>query len=224
MDTRKRSALIAGSSGLVGSYCLRRLLEDARYQRVYSLVRSPSGISHPKLDEQRVDFEQLEDAPIPAADDVYCCLGTTIARAGSQAAFERVDHDYVLALGRATRSAGTQRFLLISALGADPVSRVFYNRVKGRTEIDLQQLDFPALHIFRPSLLTGPRTEFRLGERLAAPLLRALGPLMRGNLARYRAVHADHVARCLVEAAFLQMQGVQIHYPSATVGAGAAAA
>lgn len=220
METRKRSALIAGSSGLVGGYCLKHLLEDPRYGRVHSLVRSPSGLKHPKLDELQIDFERLEGTPLPTADDVYCCLGTTIGRAGSQEAFERVDHDYVLALGRASRSAGARRFMLVSALGADPVSRVFYNRVKGRTEVDLQQLDFPALHIFRPSLLTGPRSEFRLGERLAGPVLRALGPLMRGNLARYRAVHADHVARCLVESAFADMLGVQIHYPSATAGTG----
>jgi uncharacterized protein YbjT (DUF2867 family) len=217
MTRRTRNALIAGASGLVGSFCLQRLLGDGRYDSIHSLVRRPSGIAHPRLVEHVVNFDSLEKEPtLPAVDDVYCCLGTTIAKAGSRDAFEKVDHDYVLSLGRITRDAGAQRFLLVSALGADPVSGVFYNRVKGATELDIQQLDFPALHIFRPSLLTGPRKEFRLGERLAIPVTALLRPLMRGGLARYRAVHADHVAACMIEAAFVDMAGVDIHYPSET--------
>jgi len=221
MTRQARNALIAGASGLVGSFCLQRLLRDERYNKIHSLVRRPSGITHPRLVEHVLDFESLEkDSTLPAVDDVYCCLGTTISKAGSREAFEKVDHDYVLKLGQITRVGGAQRFLLVSALGADPVSGVFYNRVKGATELDIQQLDFPALHIFRPSLLTGPRKEFRLGERLAIPITSLLRPLMRGGLARYRAVHADHVAACMVEAAFVDMEGVEIHYPSETGSGG----
>lgn len=217
MNALKRSAIIAGASGLVGSFCLQRLLRDGRYDMVHSLVRQPSGLTHPRLKEHVIDFDSLEkQSSLPPVDDVYCCLGTTIAKAGSRLAFEQVDHHYVVSLGRLTRLGGAKRFLLVSALGADPVSGVFYNRVKGCTEVDIQQLDFPSLHIFRPSLLTGPRKEFRLGERLAIPVAALLRPLMRGGLARYRAVHADHVAACMVDAAFVDMEGVEIHYPSET--------
>lgn len=217
MTGLKRSAIIAGASGLVGSFCLQRLLQDSRYDCIHSLVRTASGITHPRLVEHLVDFDKLDTQPVPpGVDDVYCCLGTTIAKAGSRNAFEKVDHDYVLALARVTRLGGAQRFLLVSALGADPVSSVYYNRVKGCIEVDIQQLDFPSLHIFRPSLLTGPRKEFRFGERLAAPIASVLRPIMRGGLARYRAVHADHVAACMIKAAFKDMEGVEIHYPSET--------
>ncbi|MCW8845600.1 MAG: oxidoreductase [Gammaproteobacteria bacterium] len=217
MSTRKRSALIAGASGLVGGFCLQRLLQDERYSMTYSLVRTATRQQHPRLSERLVNFDKLDQTvDFPAVDDVYCCLGTTIGQAGSKEAFEKVDLDYVVAVASLARKNGAQRCMLVSALGADPVSSVFYNRIKGRMEVELQQLDFPALHIFRPSLLTGPRKDFRLGERLATPLAVLLRPVLRGSLARYRAVHADHVASCMVKAAFSPVKGVEIHYPSET--------
>jgi uncharacterized protein YbjT (DUF2867 family) len=220
MTKLKRIAMIAGASGLVGSYCLQRLLRDERYREVISLVRTPTRARHPRLRERTVDFASLEKAgEFPALDDVYCCLGTTIGQAGSEEAFEKVDRVFVLALAKLARRLGAQRFLLVSALGADPGSRIVYNKVKGRTELELQQLDFPALHIFRPSLLTGPRKEFRLGEKLAAPLAALLRPALRGGLAKYRAVHADHVADCMIQAAYSDVVGVEIHYPSETAPA-----
>ena len=160
----KRSAIIAGATGLVGGFCLQRLLRDSRYTSIHSVARRPSGLSHPRLVEHELDFDTLEhQALLPRVDDVYCCLGTTIGKAGSRNAFEKVDHDYVLALARVTRLGGAQRFLLVSALGADPVSSVFYNRVKGCAEVDIQQLDFPSLHIFRPSCGAAPTTSCRSG-------------------------------------------------------------
>jgi uncharacterized protein YbjT (DUF2867 family) len=222
MSKHQRSALIAGASGLVGGFCLDRLLKDERYGAVYSLVRSATGQQHPRLRELVVDFGKLDQiAGFPAVDDVYCCLGTTIGKAGSKEAFEKVDYDYVIALASVARKNNAQRFMLVSALGADPVSSVFYNRTKGRTEVELQQLDYPSLHIFRPSLLTGPRKDFRLAERLATPLAWVLRPVLLGPLARYRSVHADHVASCMIEAAFSPVTGVEIHYPSETGGPGA---
>jgi uncharacterized protein YbjT (DUF2867 family) len=220
MTMKKRTAIIAGASGLVGSYCLERLLRDERYGKIHSLVRTPSGRQHPRLQEQCVDFASLDQLTSnPTVDDVYCCLGTTIGQAGSEEAFEMVDRVYVLALAALARKNGARRFLLVSALGADPASGIFYNKIKGQVEVELQQLDFTALHIFRPSLLTGPRKEFRLGERLAAPLARLIRPVLRGGLAKFRAVHADHVASCMIQAAFSDVEGVEIHYPSETAPA-----
>ncbi|MGH8629527.1 MAG: NAD(P)H-binding protein, partial [Burkholderiales bacterium] len=125
-----RSAVVAGATGLVGGFVLERLLAHADYVRVVALVRRPLRLSHDRLQTEIIDFERFASLPGPV-DDVFCCLGTTIAKAGSQAAFRRVDHDHVVALAGAAGQAGARRFLMVSALGADPLSRIFYNRVKG---------------------------------------------------------------------------------------------
>lgn len=149
-----------------------------------------------------VDLGALDAvADLPRADDVFCCLGTTIKQAGSQDAFRRVDYDYVLALARAGQRNGATQFLLVSAIGADPAARVFYSRVKGETEAAVRRLPYRSIQIFRPSLLLGERAEFRLGERVAmvmAPLVKLA--LVR-PLRRYRPVHATTVARAMVAVA-----------------------
>lgn len=211
-----RHALIAGATGLVGACLLDRLLADARYARVSALVRRPGGRTHPRLVEIVTDYSGLGAPPPPlaealAADDVYCALGTTIRKAGSPAAFEAVDHGLVLRLACAAREAGASRFLLVSAIGADARSAVFYNRVKGRIELDLRALGYPALHLFRPSLLLGARAESRPAEALAqraAPLLSALIPRA---FERYAPIAADTVAAAMVAAAFDGRSGVQVH-------------
>ncbi|WP_374402207.1 oxidoreductase [Niveibacterium sp.] len=197
-----RTALIAGASGLVGRELLAMLLASPEYGRVIALVRRPSGLQHPKLDERMVDFAALPVAdPTLAADDFFCCLGTTIRVAGTQEAFRIVDHNYPLALGQLAKSAGARRFLLISALGADADSTVFYNRVKGETERDLAALGLPALWCLRPSLLDGQRQESRPGERIALAIGRLIAPLMGGPLRRYRPVGAKTVARAMLRCA-----------------------
>jgi len=137
--------------------------------------RRTTPARHEKLEQRIVDLGALEAvADLPLADDVFCCLGTTIKQAGSQAAFRRVDHDFVVGLARAGLRAGAKQFLLVSAIGGDPESRVLYSRVKGEGEAAVRKLPYRAIQIFRPSLLLGKRVEFRLGERimmLAAPLL-----------------------------------------------------
>jgi uncharacterized protein YbjT (DUF2867 family) len=134
---------------------------------------------------------------------VFCALGTTIRTAGSRAAFRRVDHDYVVSLARLARAHGARHFLLVSSVGADPRSRVFYSRVKGEVESAVQTLGYPSLTIVRPSLLLGPRSEFRLGEALVKPL----GPLFPR---RYRPVHARAVAATMIRAALEDRSGVRI--------------
>ncbi len=197
---------IAGATGLVGRALLDRLLDRSGVGRVTAIVRRPTGRAHPKLQELTVDFERLEEQleeqlEGQSASQVFCCLGTTIAIAGSQQAFRRVDHDYPLALGRAARNAGARRFLVVTAMGANPKSRVFYNRVKGDLEQDLRALDLPELHIFRPSLLLGDRTERRPGERLATVLAAPLSALLLGPLRRYRPIAAANVAEAMMKVA-----------------------
>jgi uncharacterized protein YbjT (DUF2867 family) len=194
METR--TALVAGASGLVGGLLLDGLLESPLYREVCSLGRRPLPKQHPKLIQRIVDFAQVEGEALPAADDAFCCLGTTIKKAGSQEAFRAVDHDAVLAFAQAARKAGARRFLLVSALGADKGSRIFYNRVKGETEEDLKAVGFESLVLLRPSLLMGDRAESRPGERAAILVTKVLGPLLRPFSSR--PIEASTVARAML--------------------------
>ncbi|MES1194521.1 MAG: oxidoreductase, partial [Opitutus sp.] len=170
-----------------------------------SLGRRQLELVHPKLEQLVVDFTALDQAlAAVGCHDVYCCLGTTIRSAGSRENFRAVDHAAVLALGWAAQRQGARRFFLVSALGADPHSRVFYNRVKGETEEALLVLDFDTLALFRPSLLLGRRARPRLGERVLAALLWFAEPLLLGRLRKYRAIEAAAVARAMLRCSFGQ--------------------
>ncbi len=206
-----RTALLAGATGLVGSHCLSQLLSDPAYGRVVAVVRRPLPLSDPRLDTRVVDFDRLAAADLPPVDDVYCALGTTIRRAGSRDAFRRVDHDYVVALARCAAERGATRFLLVSAIGADARSPVFYSRVKGETERDVAAVSFDAVHLLRPSLLVGERSEHRSGERLMIALLTGVTPLLVGPLRRYRPVGAEVVARAMRAVARSGDTGVMVY-------------
>lgn len=200
--TGSRTAVVAGPTGLVGSRLLDILLRDPRYRRVVALSRRPLEPG-PKLEVVDADYDRLDHvlAQVTSVDgpiDVFCCLGTTIGRAGSKEAFRRVDRDYVLALGRWARGARAHRLIVISAAGADPASGLFYNRVKGETERDLAALRLQSLVIVRPSLLSGQRDEFRLGERLALIATRPFRGLIP---ARVRPIDAVDVAQAMLDAA-----------------------
>lgn len=207
-----RRAWLAGASGLIGGYCLDLLLEGETYDEVVTLVRQPLPRSHSKLRQVEVDFARLDEAPgLGTPDDVFCCLGTTLARAGSREAFCRVDHDFVVGLARCGHRLEATQFLVVSSLGANPSAGVFYNRVKGETERDLAKLELPRLQIFRPSLLLGPRREFRPAERLSAWLMRATGWLLVGPARRYRAIEAKTVARAMVRVALACPPGINVY-------------
>ena len=195
-----KHALLAGASGLVGGYCLRRLLDHPSYSRVSVWSRRPLPVSHEKLSVALTDFSRIPDMR-QGVDDVFCCLGTTIAKAGSREEFRRVDHDYPVALANFAKMAGARAFLMVSALGADAGSRVFYNRVKGETENTIAAFGLPVTLFFRPSILLGPRDENRPGEKLGILLGRMMSPLLIGSLARYRPIAAETVAAAMVFAA-----------------------
>ncbi|MBL8508549.1 NAD(P)H-binding protein [Chitinimonas sp. JJ19] len=166
----QQTALIAGATGLIGRHLAQLLAHDPAYGQVHALVRRPAGLAEGKLAEIQVDYEQLHTIALPHIDTVFCALGTTIKTAGTQAAFRRVDLDYVLAIAQLARERGAQHCLVVSSLGANAGSRVFYNRVKGEMEAGLQALGYARLSLFRPSVLIGERPEFRLGEQIAASL------------------------------------------------------
>ena len=195
-----RRALLAGATGLVGRELLRLLAADPLYSEVHVLARRPLS-EQPVVRKMTVEVGPLAGASsVPAADDVYLALGTTIRAAGSQEAFRRVDLDLVVHLARLARAAGAKRLAVVSALGADSGSRVFYNRVKGEMEAAVQALGYESIVIARPSLLSGNRAALeqspRPGERAA---LAVLAPLGRWLPSIWRPVPARAVARGLIE-------------------------
>lgn len=215
METTERTALIAGATGLVGSECLQQLLSSEHYREVISIGRRPLEITNAKLHDEVVDFDQLpENFETRQMDDVYCCLGTTIKKAGSKENFRKVDYTYVMNVAKLAVKCGAQRLMVISAIGADPDSRVFYSRIKGEVELDVQKLSLPEIHLFRPSLLLGDRKEFRLGEKIGAGLMLLAQPFFRGNLSKYHPIDASKVALAMYRAAFQNKKGVNIYeYP-----------
>jgi uncharacterized protein YbjT (DUF2867 family) len=189
----KKVAVVTGATGLVGSRLLSLPREASDYRRVIAMSRRPLGLVARKIELRPADFDRPGEAlagveGTGAALDVFCCLGTTIKEAGSKSAFRRVDFDYVLALAKWAEAMNVRRFVVVSAIGADAASRVFYLRVKGEIEDALRRLQLPSLTILRPSLLDGERIESRLGERFALRASRPLGMLIPRKLRPVRAV------------------------------------
>lgn len=203
-----KHALVAGASGLVGRHLVDDLLAGPTYSTVSVLVRKPLPQSHSKLRQIETDFSDLSALGSRLeAQDVFCCLGTTMRTAGSKDAFRRVDYAYPLALGQAAQQRGALQFLTVSSLGADPHARSFYLRTKGELEEALHALGFTSLVIVRPSLLLGARDETRPSEALAKAALRLLSPLLRGSLSKVRPIRAATVARAMVTLAGMGLYG-----------------
>lgn len=227
-----RTALILGASGMVGGFCLKALLESPDYGRVVVMARRAVPVpSDTKLTLKVVDFDHLSAADFAGANDVFCALGTTIRKAGSQEAFRRVDLDYPLAAAKHGLSAGATQFLLVSSAGADVDSKNFYLHTKGELEEKLGELaqktpeieqktpeqkpgeqkpgqvGYKALHIFRPGLLLGKREEVRPGERFASRIAPFLNFTLWGPLRHYRSIAAETVGRAMVGAAAQDQSG-----------------
>lgn len=190
-----KTATIIGSTGMVGSLLLRVLLSGNAYDRVIIFVRNKVKASHPKLIQHVVDFDSPETyQDLIEEGDMYCCLGTTIKKAKTQEAFEKVDLTYPIEFAKAGVAKGIKQFLIVSSLGADPQSGNFYLRTKGRCEEALRVQAFKSISIFRPSLLLGRRKEFRLGEKLLTIFMGIISVFMIGPLRKYRAIRAKKVA------------------------------
>jgi len=204
----RRTALIAGSTGLVGRELSSLVCQSPAYTALHVLGRRPGAVRHEKVSEHVVSFDALP--ALPRVDDVFIALGTTIEQAGSEQAFRRVDYDYVLGVARAALAAGATRLGVVSALGADPGSRIFYNRVKGEMERDVSELGYGTIVLAQPSLLLGDREALgqpaRAGERWAR---RLLGPVAALIPAGFRPVPARTVAAALLGAVNEGRPGVQ---------------
>ncbi len=207
-----RSALLLGASGLIGGHLLRLLVQDAEYDRVIVPVRKPLSFRHPNLQEVVVDFDHLEkQKDALRGQDVFCCLGTTIRMAKSQAAFRTVDFTYVVQAASIAAANGSERVVLVSSLGADKKSSAFYLRVKGEVEEAIVQLPFKAVEIFRPSALIGKRAQRRPTETIAIAVMRLVSVFMIGVLRRYRAIEAKTVAQAMLTVAKQQNAGATIY-------------
>jgi uncharacterized protein YbjT (DUF2867 family) len=207
----QKTALLIGGSGLSGGHCLDYLLNDEHYSQVVALVRRPLSVEHPKLIQHQVDFNQLNGCLTDfQTNDVFCCLGTTIKKAGSQSAFYEVDFTYPAEIAKLSLANGAEQFLLISALGANPGSSVFYNRVKGEVEEAIAQYGFKGFYIFRPSLLLGKRQEKRPSEEFAEKFFRWFSFVFKGVLQKYKPIKSKAVAFAMVAVAKEQPFGKQI--------------
>lgn len=201
-----KTALIVGATGLIGDLLTHRLVESSAYDRVQVLTRKSLGWQHPRLQEVPFDFDH-PNGLLVRADDIFCCLGTTIKKAGSKDAFRKVDYQYPLDVARLGLENGASQFAIVTAMGANASSSIFYNQVKGEVERDLAALHYPTLLIFRPSLLLGNRSEKRLGERIGSGVMRLLAPLIP---AKYKAVDAEKVANAMLTTTQQRFHGQHI--------------
>lgn len=207
-----KTAVIIGSTGLTGALLIEKLAQDGVFGQIIAICRSKpparGGFSNPKVRVLNFNFLQWSELELQVKSFIgtsqssfFCCLGTTLSKAGSEEAFKKVDHDYAVEFARLAKSCRAEQLLVVSALGADKNSSVFYNRVKGEMEASVQSTFSGKLHFLRPSLLLGERSEFRLGERLAIIFSPLYSSLMVGSLQKYRPVPAAAVSEALLRLA-----------------------
>ncbi|SDE74773.1 Uncharacterized conserved protein YbjT, contains NAD(P)-binding and DUF2867 domains [Mucilaginibacter pineti] len=205
-------AIIAGSSGLIGSKLLDILLQEKFYDEVLILVRKELPIQHKKLTQLVTNFDQLDNyAHELTGHAVFCCLGTTNAKTPDKAIYRKIDHDYPVQLAQLALKNGVKQYHLVSSLGANVSSSFFYPKIKGETEADLQGLNLPALHIYRPALLTGDRKEKRAGEKLITVIYKLIDPLLFGGLKKYRSIPAETVAMAMFKQSTKHNTGLFIY-------------
>jgi uncharacterized protein YbjT (DUF2867 family) len=203
-----KTAIVLGSTGLVGSELVELLQASPHYSSVVLLNRRPSRHRRAKVSERIIDFDAPDLAGI-SGDDLYCSLGTTLRKAGSQAAQYKIDHDYPTAIASRLRQQAVRRIVLVSSVGADARASGFYLRTKGQLENDIIRLGFEHTVIGRPSVLIGHREEFRFGEEAGLLLMKLLTPFLFGRLRKYQGIQARVVARCLLQAAQSDTLGVR---------------
>ena len=203
-------AILIGATGLVGKALLELLLKDDNVESVLVVTRRSTGVSHTKLKEEIVDFDQLEQSQSVFKGDVlFSTLGTTLKTAGSKARQWEIDYDMQFNSAKYAVENGVKELVLLSSTGADPKSKVFYSRLKGTLDRDVQKLDFDAVNIIRPSMLAGNRKEFRWSEKIFTPIMYALSWIP--GIRKYRPIKDKTVAQAMINAAKQPSQTVQIY-------------
>ena len=195
-----QSSLIIGATGFVGSFLVQEILNSPTFDSVTALVRKPTFTTHPKLKEIIFDFrDETAIESLEPVNHVFCCLGTTIKTAGSKEAFRFVDYELPLRFAKWAESTQAESFSIVTAIGANSDSSIFYNQVKGNVEDEIKTLNIPTIQIFQPSLIMGSRKEFRLGELIGKGIMAILNPLMIGPGKKYRGIHAQTIAKGMVQ-------------------------
>ena len=207
-----KKALLFGANGFIGSCLLQELLNNADYDKVTIVVRKFLDISHPKLTMLIGDLQTLPALqPELVADDVFIAIGTTKAKTPDKDEYYRIDHDYPVLAARITKEKGADSVAVVTAVGANAGSGVFYLRIKGETERDILALDLPHTLIFRPSMLMGQRKEHRPLERFLIQVFRVINPLFIGRLNKYRGIEGTAIARAMIAAAKRPSEKVSIY-------------
>ncbi len=208
-----KTALLFGSTGLIGALLLRELLADPGYRRVVAVVRRLPAAPDPRVRYVIADIATLPSVSAElVADDVFIAIGTTHAKTPDRAEYTRIDHDYPVLAARLAKENGASCLCLVSSVGADPASSTFYLRTKGDAERDVIALGFAHTHVFRPSLLLGERSESRPAEKFSMIAMPLLAPLLRGSFSIYRAIAATDVARAMHAAAGERTRKLAIHH------------
>ena len=207
-----KKAIIAGASGLIGSKLLTILLQKPDYDEVLILVRKELPLSHKKLVQLVIDFEKLEHyKKAITGHALFCCLGTTKKKTPDLSIYRKIDHDYPLQLAQLANQNNIGHYHLVSSLGADSKSSAYYTRIKGETEDDIRQVGIKSLYIYRPSILTGDRNEYRPAEKIAVFIMKLINPLLMGGLKKYRSIPAQTVAMAMYNESLKNEEGVFIH-------------
>ncbi|OJV26243.1 MAG: hypothetical protein BGO32_02215 [Bacteroidetes bacterium 37-13] len=206
----KKTALVFGATGLVGNLCLEMLVASNLYSKIIVLSRKQITPSLLNVENIIIDFENLEAIKNSIrADDVFCAMGTTIAKAGSQENFTKIDYEIPLQVAQIAKQNGAKNFILVSAIGADSKSKVFYNRTKGKLEDALEKLNYESLIIFQPSILLGEREDFRFAEMIGKNLFKGLSFVFAGKLKPYKGIEAKTIAKAMVVKAIKPSQKVE---------------
>jgi uncharacterized protein YbjT (DUF2867 family) len=199
MDTESKSAIILGATGLTGNLLLQLLLKDDRYHKIKLFSRSSVGISDVKIEEHLgdiVDLNNFEDDF--KADEVFCCIGTTKAKTPNKEIYRKIDFGIPVKAAQLCKDNGIGTLIIISALGANSKSNIFYNRTKGEMEEAVIKLHIPKTHILRPSLIGGKREEKRIGELIFKQLMKVANLVMAGPLKKFKSIHPRDIAKTMV--------------------------
>jgi len=207
-----KKAVIAGSSGLIGSHLLQILLEQAYYDEVLILVRKKLSIEHHKLTQLVIDFEQPETYQQELTGHaLFCCLGSTKKKTPDLTIYRKIDHDYPLLLAQLAKQNGIEQYHLVSSIGADINGVNFYTKTKGETEADISAVGIPTVHIYRPSFLVGDRQESRPMEKLVNGLMKVVNPLLFGSWKKYQSIAASTVATAMYQQSIKNATSVFIY-------------
>lgn len=207
-----KKAILLGASGAIGNSLLLLLLENKYYAEVLILVRKELKIQHPKLKQLAIDFDKISDyAGEISGDVVFCCLGTTKNKTPDEQQYKKIDYQYPLEVAGIAARNGVQSYHLVSSIGADKNSSVFYTRTKGEVECDLQAIPFKNIHIYRPSLLDATRKDKRFMEGSISIIMQVVNPILIGKWRKYRSINVENVARAMVRASLEDYPGVYIH-------------